>query len=244
LSDRSGGQRGALYLVPTLLGESSPLDVLPQSVLDRIRSLDAFVVENARSARHFLKTVGYPRALAETPMRELSEHTPAREVRSLLDPALEGRSLGLLSEAGCPAIADPGAALVALAHECGIRVIPLVGPSSVLLALMASGLDGQRFCFHGYLPVERPARDEAIRRLEAESRRTEQTQVFIETPYRNRRMFDALLEACHPATRLCVATCLTQPDEAVATRTIAQWRAAHPPALDKRPTVFLLLAGS
>lgn len=204
--------------------------------------MDAFVAENAKSARQFLKAAGYPRPLAETSISELNEHTPADALSRLLAPAVAGGQLGLLSEAGCPAVADPGASLVALAHHRGVRVVPLVGPSSLLLALMASGLDGQRFCFHGYLPIERASRNESIRKIEAASKREQQTQIFIEAPYRNARLFHSLLEVCQPSTRLCVASHLSLHDEQVTTRTIGQWREEPAPSLDKRPAVFLLLA--
>lgn len=233
---------GALHLIPTLLGAGDIDWALPEHVKTRIRSIDAFVAENAKSARQFLKCAGYARPLSTVPICELNQHTPASALPQLLDPVRKGMHLGLLSEAGCPAVADPGAALVALAHEQGVRVIPLVGPSSILLALMASGLNGQRFCFHGYLPVERDARIEAIRQLETVSRREAQTQVFIEAPYRNARLLEALLQACQVTTRLCLATDLMLPGETVRTRSIAMWREGAAPVLDRRPTVFLLQA--
>jgi 16S rRNA (cytidine1402-2'-O)-methyltransferase len=196
-----------------------------------------FVVENAKSARAFLKAAGSdPKTMQ---IREIGEGTPTRE---LLRPLIEGSSVGLLSEAGCPAIADPGAALVAAAQDAGIRVVPLVGPSSIVLALMAAGLEGQRFAFCGYLPREAEPRRRRILELEARSRRERETQVFIETPYRNDALLAALLEACAPATRLCIATDLTLATESVRTRAVARWRAERP-AIGKRPTVFLLLSG-
>ena len=233
---------GALFLIPTLLGETRIEAVLPEGVKAKIREMDAFVAESAKSARQFLKAAEYPRPLTDVSIRELNEHTPAAALEELLAPIAAGMRVGMLSEAGCPAVADPGAALIARAHARGLRVVPLVGPSALLLALMASGLNGQRFCFHGYLPVDRAERDDAIRQLEAESRRGRQTQMFIEAPYRNARMFDALLRVCQPATRLCLATHLTLADEAVRTCTIEQWRSMPTPLLDRRPTVFLLLA--
>jgi 16S rRNA (cytidine1402-2'-O)-methyltransferase len=230
----------ALYLIPVALG-GDPARALPQGTLEIVRSVVDFVVEDAKSARAFLAACAHPRPLREIAVAELNEHTPPAGVAPLLAPLREGRSLGLLSEAGCPTVADPGAALVALAHAEGLKVVPLVGPSSILLALMASGLDGQRFAFHGYLPREAAARRTRIRELEARSRRESETQVFIETPYRNDALAAALLEACSPATRLCIAASLTLQDEAVETRTIARWR-AKPPAPGRRPAVFLLLA--
>jgi 16S rRNA (cytidine1402-2'-O)-methyltransferase len=228
--------------VPALLGEGTADWSVPCAVRERICTLEAFVAENAKTARAFLKVLDYPRPLAQTPISELNEHTPASALIGLLQPLLEGRDLGLLSEAGCPAIADPGAALVELAHAREVPVVPLVGPSSLVLALMGSGLNGQRFCFHGYLPVERIAREQAIRELEAESRRHRSAHLFIETPYRNDRLVSALLRACRDDTRICFATDLTLPGQGIATRTVAQWR-RQVPTLDRRPTVFILQAG-
>jgi 16S rRNA (cytidine1402-2'-O)-methyltransferase len=203
--------------------------------------LDGFVAESAKSARHFLKVIGHPGPLSGVSIAELNEHTPASALPALLAPARAGRRIGLLSEAGCPGVADPGATLVALAHAQGVPVVPLVGPSSLLLALMASGLNGQHFCFRGYLPVERAAREAAIRALEAQSLRDGSAQLFIETPYRNSRLLQALVQVCRGDTRLCVATDLTLPTESIATRRIAQWRTAVPD-IDRRPTVFVLQA--
>ena len=223
----------ALFAIPTPLG-ASPQESLPAPALDTIRTLRDFVVENAKSARAFLGALGMP-------VRELSI-VAIDEQRDFLAPLREGRSLGLLSEAGCPAIADPGAALIEAAHRTGFRVVPLIGPSSITLALMASGLEGQRFAFCGYLPREGAERAKRIRELEQRSRRERETEIFIETPYRNDTLFGALLEACAPATRLCVAADLTLPTESVATRTVADWRRLRG-AIGKRPAVFLLLGG-
>lgn len=234
---------GVLYLVPTLLGPEALLASLPPVVVETVRGLDGFVAENAKSARQFLKTVGYPLPLAQVAIAELNEHTTPAALPSLLAPVQAGRRIGLLAEAGCPAVADPGATLIALAHRERLRVVPLVGPSSLLLALMASGLNGQRFSFHGYLPVERDACARKLKELEAESALAHSAHLFIEAPYRNARLLDTLLHTCRDDTLLCLATELTQPGEAVATRTVAQWRST---ALDlqRRPTVFLLQAAS
>ncbi|MCL2021748.1 MAG: SAM-dependent methyltransferase [Betaproteobacteria bacterium] len=244
-------KRGTLYLLPVpLFAAKTPeeaanvMATLPVSVLLKTRALRHFVVEAAKSARAFLKWVEMPCPLRELDLQELNEHTPATAVEALLLPLLAGHDLGLLSEAGCPAVADPGAALVALAHARGIKVAPLVGPSSLLLALMASGLDGQRFAFHGYLPARAEARALSIRELEKESALKRQTQIFIETPYRNQALFDDLLRVANPVTRLCVAANLTSPDEFIATHAIATWRKRQPPLIERRPAVFLLLAGS
>jgi len=230
-----------LYVVPTPLG-GSPADALPPPTLQTIRLLDNFVVENEKSARAFLAAIGMPRPLRELRLNRLVEHTPPRDIDALLAPLREGRSLGLLSEAGCPAIADPGAGLVAAAHDAGFRVAPLVGPSAILLALMASGLEGQRFAFCGYLPREAPARLRRIRELEQRSRTERETEIFIETPYRNDVLLSALLSACTASTRLCLATDLTLPDQSIALRSVGHWRRA-PQAIGRRPTVFLMLAG-
>ncbi len=217
-----------LYAIPTPLG-GAPADALPAPSLELVRSLKDFAVENAKSARAFLGGIGMPvRDLAITTIEEAT-----------LVPLRAGRPLGLLSEAGCPAIADPGAALVEAAHLEGFRVVPLVGPSSLTLALMASGLEGQRFAFCGYLPREAAQRKQRIRELEHRSRRERETEIFIETPYRSDALLAALLETCSPATRLCVAADLTLASESIATRPIARWRAG---SIGRRPAVFLLLA--
>jgi 16S rRNA (cytidine1402-2'-O)-methyltransferase len=233
---------GTLYLVPAwLLEDTSPADVVPAAVLERIRALDAFVVENAKSARRFLAACGHPKPMREIRMAELNEHTPRSEVAGLLAPLLEGLDLGVLSEAGVPAVADPGAPLVAEAHARGIRVVPLVGPSSVLLALMASGLDGQRFRFVGYLPAESAARRAALAELERQSARNAETQVFIETPYRSDALLADVLAACMPSTRLAVAADLTGKGESIRMDRIEGWRKRHDP-IGRRPAIFLLLA--
>ena len=221
-----------LYCIPTPLG-GTPREALPGPAITTIRSLGDFVVENAKSARAFLGAL-------DMPVRELNIKVIGEE-RDPLAPLREKRSLGLLSEAGAPAIADPGASIVEQAHAEGYRVVPLVGPSAIVLALMASGLEGQRFAFCGYLPRESKERAERIRELEQRSRREKETQIFIETPYRNEALLGAVLENCKSQTRLCVAADLTLPTESVSTRTIAEWRQAKA-AIGKRPAVFLLLA--
>jgi len=233
---------GTLYLIPVPLGPTAPQDSLPNSVLEVIRPLRHFVVEQAKTARAFLKAAGTDIPLQELHLTELNEHTKADELDHLIAPLREGFDIGLLSEAGCPAVADPGANLVALAQRENIRVVPLIGPSSLLLALMASGLNGQRFAFQGYLPTKEIERTKALRDLESESRKRQQTQIFIETPYRNRQMFDSILQACQPGTRLAVATDLTLPGESILTRTIQQWKKQTPPDIERRPSVYLLLA--
>ncbi len=225
----------ALYLVPAALG-GTPAQVLPATTIETVRTLRDFAVEDAKSARAFLAALGMP-----CPVRELRIATLDADASTLLAPLRAGRSVGVLSEAGSPGVADPGQVLVAAAHAAGFRVAPLVGPSSLLLALMASGLEGQRFAFRGYLPRAAPERALRIRALEKWSRVESETQIFIETPYRNDVLLAALLECCAPATRLCVAIHLTLPDEEIATRSIAQWRQARA-TIGRRPAVFLLLA--
>jgi 16S rRNA (cytidine1402-2'-O)-methyltransferase len=227
-----------LYAIPTPLG-GAPQAVLPAATLKIVSELRDLVAENAKSARAFLSAAGVkPRQVS---IVELNEHTPATQISSLLAPLREGRPLGLVSEAGCPAIADPGAALVEAAHREGFRVVPLVGPSSITLALMASGLEGQRFAFCGYLPRDAAQRKSRLQSLEKRSRQERETEMFIETPYRNDAMLAALLEACAPDTRLCVAVDLTLESESIQTKTITEWR-RRGASIGRRPAVFLLLA--
>ncbi|MBU0751037.1 MAG: SAM-dependent methyltransferase [Gammaproteobacteria bacterium] len=231
-----------LYLIPVALGDVSWPSYLPQASRDIACGLRHFAVENAKSARAELKRLDHPLPLRELAIEQLPEKPAAADIEHLLAPLRDGHDLGLMSEAGCPGVADPGALLVRRAHQIGICVRPLVGPSSLLLALMASGLDGQRFAFHGYLPAREPERSRRIAELERESKNLSQTQLFIETPYRNAAMFDALLAVCRPQTLLCVASDLSLPTETVRTRNIADWRRVGRPDLDKRPTVFLFLS--
>jgi 16S rRNA (cytidine1402-2'-O)-methyltransferase len=231
-----------LYLLPAWLSEDTrPEEVVPGPVLARIRSLDAFVVENAKSARAWLTACGHPKPMREVAMQELNEHTPAGAMGALIESIAAGTGTGLLSEAGLPAIADPGALLVAAAHARGIEVVPCVGPSSILLALMASGLEGQRFRFVGYLPAEAAARRARVAELERHSAKHAETQIFIETPYRNEALLADLLRACAGTTRLAVAAELTSPREWIRSASVAAWR-ADVPAIGKRPAIFLLLA--
>jgi 16S rRNA (cytidine1402-2'-O)-methyltransferase len=231
-----------LYLIPVALGDSPWPHYLPQTSRDIACTLRHFAVENAKSARAELKRIGHPLPLRELAIEQLPEKPSAADIERLLAPLREDHDLGLMSEAGCPGVADPGALLVRRAHELGIAVRPLIGPSSLLLALMASGLDGQRFTFHGYLPAREPERARRITELEGESQKNSQTQLFIETPYRNAALFDALVATCRPQTLLCVASDLSLPTETVVTRNVADWRKLQRPDLDKRPTVYLLLA--
>lgn len=233
---------GTLYLIPCTLGDTPAEQVLPQHVIAVARNLRHFVVEQPKSARQFLSALKPGQPIQSLHFTTLNEHTDPKELSDLIAPLLAGEDVGIISEAGCPGIADPGADLVLLAHRNGIRVVPMVGPSSILLALMASGLNGQSFAFHGYLPIEETARNKAIATLEAESARRKQTQVFIETPYRNEKMFNALLAHCRLQTLLCVATDITLPGEQIRTRTVEQWKSQPAPQLNKHPSLFLLLS--
>lgn len=237
----SSERRGTLYLVPSTLGGGPPESVIPAAVLVRVRTLRHFIAENEKSARALLKSIGVTAPLRELSLERLDHNTAPTRIPELLAPLLAGQDAGLVSEAGLPAVADPGAALVRLAHERGVRVSPLCGPSSIVLALAASGLNGQRFAFHGYLPVDGTELTSALKEMERDSRRLDQTQIFIETPYRNERTLAATLRTLSSGTLVCVAAELTLPGEDVRTRTVAQWR-AHPPAIKDRPTVFLMLA--
>ena len=234
--------KGTLYLIPVPLGDSALDTVLPDEVRATARRLDHFVAENAKSARAFLKQLPSAKPIQQIEIAELNEHTRSNQLPALLAPLLAGHDLGLISEAGCPAVADPGAQLVALAHAKEIRVTPFVGPSSILLALMGSGLSGQNFAFHGYLPAKEEQRQKQLRELESSSRRELRTQIFIETPYRNRQLFEAVLRTCAPSTRLCLASDLTLASESIVTRSVAAWRKSGPPEIERRPTVFLLQA--
>jgi 16S rRNA (cytidine1402-2'-O)-methyltransferase len=233
---------GTLYLIPVTLGDSNLGAVIPQEAQQCARTLQYFVAENPKSARAFLKQVGTARPLQDLHIATLNEHTPDAAVAEMAAPLLAGHDLGVMSEAGCPGIADPGAKLVLHAHRLGIRVVPLVGPSSVLLALMASGLNGQSFAFHGYLPVPVSERERVLRELEARSRKLLQTQIFIETPYRNQKLLQSIVGVCAGTTLLCIAAEITLAGEDIRTRTIAAWKKS-PPQLDRRPALFLLLAG-
>lgn len=229
----------ALYLIPVPLSDVRPDAVLPAPNLAIVREIKHFVVENLRSARRFLKACDPAINIDELSFAELNRHTPPEQIASLLKPLIDGSPLGVISEAGCPAIADPGADLVDLAQRRRLRVIPLVGPSSILMGLMASGFNGQSFAFNGYLPIDARERQATLQQLQRRITHEHQTQIFIETPYRNRALATELIQRLPPALRLCIATDITGPDERITTRSIAQWR-QQPPQLDKIPTIFLL----
>lgn len=233
--------KGTLYLLPTPLSDGELGDVLPAKELEVIASLDCFVVEELRTARRFLSAAGKRGQVESLELHELNEHTSPEELSKLAAIFEGGRSVGLLSEAGLPAVADPGAGLVEICHQKGIKVVPLVGPSSLMMALMSSGLNGQSFAFRGYLPAKTPERRKALQDIEKLSARLHQSQIFIETPYRNDAMLADILECCNGNTRLCIAVNITAPDEMIRTRSVAQWK-KDLPVIGKRPCVFILLA--
>ncbi|WP_374566748.1 SAM-dependent methyltransferase [Nitrosomonas sp.] len=230
---------GTLYLIPSPISQENIAWVLPAAVQQCVAGLSHFIVEHPKTARQFLKQIGCKQPLQALQMQILNEHTSSKDLPELLQPLLAGHDVGLLSEAGCPAVADPGAELIRLAHKNNIAVMPLVGPSSILLALMASGLNGQCFAFHGYLPVESAARVQKVMELEKLSASLQQTQIFIEAPYRNQKLLEQLVSVCRDTTDLCIASHLTFSSEMIATRTIKEWR-KNLPDINKIPTIFLL----
>ncbi len=232
---------GPLYLIPTTLGDTAPLEVLPISIKGAIEKIDHYIVENEKSARHFIKKISPRKSQPSLHINLLNKFTEAGELGSFLDPCLQGHPVGILSEAGCPGIADPGADVVCLAHEKGIRVIPLVGPSSIILAMMASGFNGQNFAFRGYLPIDQHDRRNAIKAAERTSRELDQAQVFIETPYRNDKLLKELLKTLQKQTRLCIAADLTLNSEFIRSLTVAEWKSIEVD-LHKRPAIFIIQA--
>ena len=232
--------KGKLYLIPSPLGEYSPSEVLPEAVLEVARSLKVCVVEEVRTARRFLSAAGLKGHIEELEFHTLNEHTSPEEVEALKS-LFDNNDVGLISEAGLPAVADPGAALVALCHRHNIEVVPLTGPSSLMLALMASGLNGQSFAFRGYLPAKTDERKTAVKDIERQSKQLNQSQLFIETPYRNDSLLKDLFQILQPSTRLTVAADLTLPSAYIKTKSIAQWR-KEPVTIGKRPCVFIILA--
>lgn len=230
---------GKLYLIPTPLGDTDLGHILPEGNHAILDSIDIYIVEEIRTARRFLKKAGIAKSIDQLTFHELNEHTDPTETESYLDGALEGKNIGLLSEAGLPCIADPGNRIVGLAHRKGIQVIPFVGPSSLMLALMSSGFNGQQFIFHGYLPVKPDERILALRSLEKDVHQHHRTQIFIEAPYRNVAMLESIHKACRPDTLLCIAVDLTLSSEFISTRQVRSWK-NNLPDLHKRPAVFLL----
>ena len=236
---------GTLYLIPVTLGDDNIAALLPTSlpsdVIKIAQTLEHFVVESEKTARQFLSAIKTAKPVRELSLNLLNEHTLDKDVATLLSPLLAGKNVGLMSDAGCPGVADPGAKLIALAHQKGVKVVPFVGPSSILLSLMASGLNGQQFAFLGYLPVDKLARNIKLKEIEKRSQTHNETQIFIETPYRNQHMLEAILTSCNANTRLCIASQVSLPDEMIVTKRISEWKQSVLPDLHKIPTVFLLL---
>ena len=237
---------GTLYLIPVTLGDDNIAALLPTSlpsdVIKIAQTIEHFVVESEKTARQFLSAIKTAKPVRELSLNLLNEHTLDKDVATLLSPLLAGKNVGLMSDAGCPGVADPGAKLIALAHQKGVKVVPFVGPSSILLSLMASGLNGQQFAFLGYLPVDKLARNIKLKEIEKRSQTHNETQIFIETPYRNQHMLEAILTSCNANTRLCIASQVSLPDEMIVTKRISEWKQSVLPDLHKIPTVFLLLS--
>lgn len=233
----------ALYLLPVTLGDTEIDNVLPSYNREIIRQIKFFIVENVRSARRFLKKVDRDINIDELTFYLMDKHTDAAKMASYLKPLEEGNAMGVISEAGCPAVADPGADVVAVAQRKNLRVIPMVGPSSIIMSVMGSGFNGQSFAFNGYLPIEPAERTKRIKQLETRAYTEDQTQLFIETPYRNHRMLEELLRTCKPSTRLCIASGITCAEEYIHTHTIAEWKKIKLHDLSKIPTIFLIYKG-
>ncbi len=232
---------GVLYLIPSSLGEDSLDSVWPAAHTSLINNLDIFIVENLRTARRFLRRAGLKKDFDQLRLHLVDKHHPEQDLLPVLDELANGQSIGLLSEAGCPGVADPGQELVAYAHRRRYRVKPLVGPSSILLALMASGLNGQHFSFHGYLPIDQAVREKKIKRLEADSQRSAITQIFMEAPYRNNALAKSVLSCCQDNTLFSIAMNISKLNEYISTKTIGQWKREGLPDLHKRPAIFLLM---
>ena len=232
-------EKGKLYLIPVPLGEEVNF-TLPEYLVRQLHLIDVFIAERAKTARRFIKSTGPARPISHLRIHELDKHDPGSGIREFLLPALDGKDIGLLSEAGCPGVADPGALVVSMAHRLGLEVMPLVGPSSIVLALMASGLNGQHFCFQGYLPAKKPELSRQLKSLEQQALRTGQTQIFIETPYRNQSLIETVLRTLNANTQFCIAADLTLPGQFIVTRTVKQWGRNPPPDLHKRPAIFLI----
>ena len=231
--------KGKLYLIPTTLGESNPLDVLPHTVKRTIELIDCYIVENEKTARRFIKSIYPEKVQASLMLSTLNKHTEISDHNKMIQPCLEGIDVGLMSEAGCPGVADPGAAIVKIAHEKGIQVIPLVGPSSILLAMMGSGMNGQSFAFNGYLPIDKSDKKAALKNYEKLSFDKNQSQLFIETPYRNNKLVEDLLQTLQPNTHLCIAADITLPTEYIKTMKVSEWKKATID-LHNRPTIFII----
>ena len=235
----TSSKKGKLYLIPTTLGDCNIDDVLPMSINRTINFIDIFIVENEKTARKCIKSTNPDKIQANLKLFSLNKHTQVNEHNAMIQPCIEGKNVGLMSEAGCPGVADPGAVIVKLAHEKGIQVVPLVGPSSILLAIMASGMNGQSFTFNGYIPIDKSEKKTYLKLLEKISQEKNQSQIFIETPYRNNKMLEDILQALQPSTHLCVATDITLPTEYIKTMKVAEWKNATVD-LHNRPTIFII----
>lgn len=232
---------GKVYLIPTTLGDNAPLEVMPISIKGTIERIDHYIVENEKTARRFIKRVSPSKPQPNLNIQTLNKYTNLEEIPSFLDPCIHGHDIGLLSEAGCPGIADPGADVVRVAHEKRIQVVPLVGPSSILMAMMSSGMNGQNFAFNGYLPIDNAERKTMVKNLERLSREKEQSQIFMETPYRNNKLLKELLKILQKSTRLCIASDITLPTEFIQTKSVHEWSEIELD-LDKRPTIYIIQA--
>lgn len=232
---------GKLYLIPTTLGDNAPLEVMPISVKGTIEKIDHYIVENEKSARRFIKRVSPNKPQPSLHIQTLNKYTNPEEIPSYLDPCIHGFNVGVLSEAGCPGIADPGADVVRVAHERRIQVVPMVGPSSILMAMMSSGMNGQNFAFNGYLPIDKVERKAKVKALEKLSKETGQSQIFMETPYRNNKFLAELLKILQKGTRLCIACDITLPTEFIQTKSVHEWGEIVLD-LDKRPTIYIIQA--
>ncbi|MDA9576411.1 SAM-dependent methyltransferase [Flavobacteriaceae bacterium] len=230
---------GTLYLIPNTLGDVAPLETMPISIKKIIEQIDVYIVENEKSARRFIKSVSASKPQSDLTLFPLNKFTAASEIPTYLQPCIHGISVGLISDAGCPGVADPGAEVVRLAHEYGIKVVPLVGPSSILLAMMGSGMNGQNFAFNGYLPIDKNERKSKLKQLEKRSFEEQQAQLFIETPYRNQKLLDDMCSVLHQNTRICLAIDLTLQTEYIKTQTVSQWKTTTM-EFHKRPTLFII----
>ncbi|NYJ27116.1 SAM-dependent methyltransferase [Allomuricauda sp. ARW1Y1] len=240
-AEKPGLVMGKVYLIPTTLGDNAPLEVLPISVKGTIERIDHYIVENEKTARRFIKRVSPSKSQPDLQLYSLNKYTNPEEIPSFLDPCIHGFDVGIISEAGCPGIADPGADVIRIAHERRIKVVPLVGPSSILMAMMSSGMNGQNFAFNGYLPIDNAERKKMVKNLERVSRDLGQSQIFMETPYRNNKLLKELLRTLQKSTRLCIAADITLPTEFIATKSVHEWSEIELD-LDKRPTIYIIQA--
>lgn len=232
--------KGKLYLIPTTIGDTAPLEVLPISVRSAIEQIDIFIVEHEKNARRFIKRITPKKSQQSLKLFPLNKFTALEEKANYLKPCLDGISMGILSDAGVPCIADPGAEMVALAHQQNIQVVPLIGPSSILMAMMASGFNGQSFAFNGYLPIDKNEKKKQLKFFESRAIKENQSQIFIETPYRNMALIEDLLQMLHPKTQLCIACNISLADEFIRSKRVEEWRKQQLPDLQKKPCIFIL----